>query len=129
MLELPTPARKCAPVLVVDDNVDTADGLSKLLALLGHDVKTAYDGLQALEMAKMLWPEVILLDLGLPGVDGYEVARQLRQHECCRSTLMVAISGYGQEEDRRKSKESGFDHHLTKPVDYNALVAVLDERE
>ena len=122
-------ARKCTRVLVVDDNVDMADGLSKLLTLLGHDVKTAYDGLQALEMAKALGPEVILLDLGLPGVDGYEVARQLREHECCRNSLMIAISGYGQEEDKRKSKECGFDHHLTKPVDYKALIAVLHERE
>ena len=128
-LELATPARKCARVLVVDDNVDTADGLSKLLTLLGHDVKTAYDGLQALEMAKALSPEVILLDFGLPSLDGYEVARQLREHECCRDTLMIAISGYGREEDRRKAKEFGFDHHLTKPVDYKALTAVLDERE
>lgn len=128
-LELATPTKKCARILVVDDNADTADSLSKLLALLGHDVKTAYDGLQALGMAKVLRPEVILLDLGLPGVDGYEVARRLRDNDCCRNSLMVAISGYGQEEDRRKSKECGFDHHLTKPVDYKTLIEVLDERE
>jgi PAS domain S-box-containing protein len=123
--KLPKAARAGARVLVVDDNSDTALGLSKLLKLLGHEVQTANDGHQAVDLARILKPEIILLDIGLPGIDGYAVARMLRQEDCCRDAQMIAVSGYGQDEDLRRSKESGFDHHLVKPVDYNALVAVL----
>ena len=109
----------------MDDNSDTALGLSKLLKLLGHEVQTANDGHQAVDLARILKPEIILLDIGLPGIDGYAVARMLRQEDCCRDAQMIAVSGYGQDEDLRRSKESGFDHHLVKPVDFNALMAVL----
>jgi PAS domain S-box-containing protein len=122
---LPRVARQSSRILVVDDSVDTAQGMSKLLSLLGHDVKTAHDGYQALEVARQQRPEVILLDIGLPKMDGYQVVRQLRQESCCKTALIIAISGYGQDEDRRKSEEAGFDHHLVKPIDFDALLSLL----
>jgi CheY-like chemotaxis protein len=102
-----------------------ASGLAKLFGLLGHEVQTAYDGPTAVEFALKHCPDVILLDIGLPGMSGYDVARQLRQESACRDALIVAITGYGQEEDIRKSKEAGFDHHLVKPIDYQALLNVI----
>jgi CheY-like chemotaxis protein len=108
-------------VLVVDDNVDSARGLSRLLKLLGHDVRTFHDGRAAVEGARAHRPEIVLLDIGLPGMDGYEVATRLRAEECCRESLIIAVSGYGQPEDLRRSKEAGFDHHLVKPIDYEIL--------
>lgn len=122
---LPRVARPSSRVLVVDDNVDNARGLSKLLRLLGHDVKTAHDGKAAVEVAKAHQPDVVLLDIGLPGIDGYEVAKQLRKEERCKDALIVAVSGYGQPEDLRRSTEAGFDHHLVKPIDYDALMTLF----
>ena len=112
-------------VLVVDDNQDAAESLAVLLRLAGHEVRTAYDGLVGLEAAKDFQPEVILLDIGLPRVSGYEVARELRKQVGLKEALLVAVTGYGQEEDRRKSREAGFDDHLTKPVDLAALQTLL----
>ncbi|HEV3263102.1 MAG TPA: MASE1 domain-containing protein [Gemmataceae bacterium] len=112
-------------VLVVDDNVDAAQSLASLLRLEGHHVQVAHDGPRALEAAQAQRPEVVLLDLGLPEMDGYEVARRLRQQPGLRTTLVVALTGYGQEEDRRRSREAGFDLHLIKPVDPAALLDVL----
>ncbi len=103
--------------LVVDDNADAAESLAVLLRSAGHEVRTAYDGPSALAAARDLRPEVVLLDLGLPGMDGCEVARRLRQLEGLQGALLVALTGYGSEEDRRRSKEAGFDRHLVKPVD------------
>jgi PAS domain S-box-containing protein len=122
---LPRVARQGSRVLVVDDNVDTAQGLGKLLKLLGHEVQTAFDGPTAIELARTYKPEVVLLDIGLPGMDGYEVASKLRQEACCKDAVIIAVSGYGQEEDRRRSREAGFDQHLVKPVDYDALMSVF----
>jgi PAS domain S-box-containing protein len=119
------PARSGARILVVDDNLDTARGMARLLELLGHDVKTAHDGSEAIEVARAQRPEFVLLDIGLPGMDGYEVAAQLRQDGCCRGAVFIAISGYGQDEDRRRSKEAGFDYHLVKPIDHDALLTLL----
>ena len=119
------PIRSNSRVLVVDDNHDMASGLAKLLSLIGHDVQIAYDGRTAVELALKHCPEVVLLDIGLPGMSGYDVARQLRQECACRNALIIAITGYGQEEDFRKSKEAGFDHHLVKPIDYHALLTVM----
>ena len=116
---------KKARILVVDDNVDTARGMARLLKLLGHEVATAHDGPEAIEVAREFRPEFILLDIGLPGMSGYEVASQLRQEECCEDAVIVAVSGYGQDEDRRRSKEAGFDHHLVKPLDHDALLSLL----
>jgi CheY-like chemotaxis protein len=93
---------------VVDDNVDTAEGLSRILKRDGHRVTLAHDGYAALQMAEAGCPEVVLLDIGLPGIDGYEVARRLRQDIHCKAALVIALSGYGQEEDRRRSRTAGF---------------------
>ncbi len=117
--------RRAARVLVVDDNVDMATGMARLLHLLGHDVKTAHDGPEAVAVAPAHMPEFVLLDIGLPGMDGYEVAARLRQDGCCRRAVFIAVSGYGQDEDRRRSKAAGFDYHLVKPIDHDALLALL----
>jgi PAS domain S-box-containing protein len=114
-------------ILVIDDNVDNANGLSRLLKLLGHDVSTVHDGHAAIPAALAFRPEFILLDIGLPGMDGYEVARQLRCHERFRDTVIIAISGYGQEEDRLRSQAAGFDYHMVKPVDYQALITLIGQ--
>lgn len=112
-------------VLVVDDNVDTVLGLSKLLTIQGHQVSAAYSGPEAIEAARASRPEFILLDIGLPGMDGYEVARRLRREESGRDAVIIAITGYGHDTDRHRSKESGFDHHLVKPLDHDLLVSLL----
>ncbi len=114
-------------VLVVDDNRDAADSLALLLRLLGDEVRTAHDGPGALAAATAFAPEVVLLDLGLPGLDGYEVARRLRQQPQFARALVVAISGWGQDEDRRQSCAAGFDAHLVKPVDLDVLQRLLAE--
>jgi len=121
-----TGASKTCRVLVVDDNVDSAESLSVVLALEGHKTKTAHDGPSALELARAFRPQVTLLDIGLPGMSGYEVARELRKQPGGRKAKLIALTGYGQEEDQRKSREAGFDHHLTKPVDYDALASLID---
>jgi two-component system CheB/CheR fusion protein len=104
-------------ILVVDDNIDAAESLALLLKIEGHSVEMAHDGVAALEAVRKKYPDVVLLDIGLPRMDGYEVARRLRSMEDQRDTLLVALTGYGQTEDRRRSREAGFDHHLVKPVD------------
>jgi signal transduction histidine kinase/CheY-like chemotaxis protein len=115
-------------VLVVEDNVDAAEVLSEFLAAAGHDVEVAHDGPTALEAAERRMPEVVLLDIGLPGMDGYETARRLRERAAGRAPVLIAVSGYGQEEDRRRSREAGIAHHLTKPVDLDALAALVAAR-
>jgi CheY-like chemotaxis protein len=126
-VSLPHVIRRGSRVLVVDDNTDTARGVSKLLKLLGHDVRVAHDGPAAIEAARAHCPDVVLLDIGLPAMDGYEVVRRLRTEECCKHALIVAVSGYGQDEARSRSRAAGFDHHLVKPVDYDALMALFAE--
>ena len=113
-------------VLVVDDNVDSADMVAALLRRWGHDPKQAHNGLVALELAADFLPDVILLDIGLPGIDGYEVARRLRDIEATRGTRIIAVSGYGLESDRAKSAAAGIDSHLLKPVDFAELRRALD---
>jgi signal transduction histidine kinase/CheY-like chemotaxis protein len=122
------PAGQSRRVLVVDDNRDSADSLALLLRLAGHAVQVAYDGRAALEAARAAPPEAVLLDIGLPGMDGYAVARRLREELGAQRVLLVAISGYGQEDDRVRSREAGFDHHLVKPVDPDAVRALLADR-
>ena len=112
-------------VLVVDDNADAARGLARLLNRLGHAVRVAHGGPEAIEAAREHRPGVVLLDIGLPGMDGYEVAARLRGEPCCRGALLIAVTGYGQERDRRRAEESGFDHHMVKPVDYDHLIKLL----
>jgi CheY-like chemotaxis protein len=112
--------------LVVDDNKDSAESLATLLQLIGHEVHTAHDGLEAVDTAAKVEPDVILLDIGLPRLNGYEAARRIRQQRREGSALkLVALSGWGQEEDRRRSEAAGFDAHLVKPVDLDALFNLL----
>jgi two-component system, sensor histidine kinase len=116
-------------VLVVEDIESVAEMLVLLLKLWGHDVRSVHDGPTALVAAKTYRPDVIFLDIGLPGMNGYEVARQLRQEASGKRPLIAALTGYGQEEDRRLSREAGFDHHMVKPIDPNALEAFLAAAE
>jgi PAS domain S-box-containing protein len=119
------PARnRRSSILIVDDNLDTARGLTRLLKLLGHEIHTAHDGPVAIREALAFRPQFVLLDIGLPGMDGYEVAKRMRA-EGLQTTVIIAISGYGQEEDRRRSSEAGIDFHLVKPIDFNALVSLI----
>ena len=112
-------------ILVVDDNVDAADSLAMLLRVIGHDVRTAHDGPAALEAARASRPEVVLLDIGLPYMSGLDVARHLRQDFPAHDIVLVALTGYGQDEDRRRSEEAGFNGHLVKPVDFDALQSLI----
>ena len=115
-------------ILVVDDNVDITDCLTMLLEDVGHEVRVAYDGDAAVEAALAFRPRVVLLDIGLPKRNGYDVARAIRLGDRASQPLLIAISGYGREEDLRKSAEAGFDHHLVKPVDFDALLKLLSAR-
>jgi two-component system, chemotaxis family, CheB/CheR fusion protein len=108
-------------VLVVDDNQDAADSLAMLLEIGGHEVTTAYSAPDALKRAPELKPAVILLDLGLPGIDGCEVARRMRAMPELQGVRLVALTGYGRDEDRQRTRDAGFDHHLVKPVDLDEL--------
>lgn len=119
------PRRHGLRVLIVDDNRDIAEGLARLLRRKGHTVDAAYEGYSAIEKVKTLNPEAVLLDLGLPGMDGYELISRLHQEPHCERARFIAISGYGQEDDRRRTREAGFHHHLLKPIDQNALDELL----
>jgi CheY-like chemotaxis protein len=112
-------------ILVVDDNRDAADSLAMLLRCLGADVNVAYSGAAALEMLDACRPTIILLDLGMPELDGYDVARQIRQHPVHAKVRLIALTGWDQEADRLRTQEAGFDHHLVKPVDPEALETLL----
>ena len=112
-------------ILVVDDNRDAADSLCMLLKSRGHDVRVAYDGLEAVGAAVTFRPEVVLLDIGLPKLSGYEAARRIREAGGA-DALLIAVTGWGQDEDRRRAREAGFDHHLTKPVDPVAISRLID---
>src|SRR5262249_48314198 len=104
---------------------DSAESLMMLCKLNGHEVHTAYDGFAAVEAAAKFHPDVILLDIGLPGLNGYEAARQIRSQFRDNDLMLVALTGWGSEEDRRRAKEAGFDAHLVKPVDFDALEKIL----
>jgi PAS domain S-box-containing protein len=115
----------CCRILLVEDNADSAESMALLLRLDGHEVRTARDGAEAVEVARSICPQVALLDIGLPEMDGYEVARRLRVMPEAQRAVMIALTGYGQPEDRRRSHEAGFDHHLTKPIDYDVLASLI----
>jgi two-component system, chemotaxis family, CheB/CheR fusion protein len=121
-------ARQRRRVLVVDDNQDSARSQARLLGLLGQEAEVAFEGAEALDRFTRFRPHLVLLDIGLPGMDGYEVARRLRALPGGGDALLVAQTGWGQEEDRRASAAAGFDAHLVKPVDTQALLRLLDER-
>jgi CheY-like chemotaxis protein len=114
-------------VLVVDDNADSADSLSAVLELFGHQVETAYDGPGALEIARRLQPEVMVIDLGMPGLSGLEVAARVRAEEWGANTLLLALTGRTQAADREKTRQAGFDRHLIKPVDFTELEQIVAE--
>ena len=114
-------------VLVVDDNVNAAVSLGMLLKLAGQEVRVAYDGPAALRQAMDFLPQLVLLDIGMPGMDGYEVCRRIRREAALAKAKVVALTGWGQDEDRRRSHEAGFDHHIVKPVEPSALQRLLDE--
>lgn len=131
----PLPQQPCAAegttmsrrVLLVDDNIDSANSLSQLLRMLGHEVHTAHDGLEAVQAAARVQPEVILLDLGLPKLNGYEAARRIRDQHKAGDLLLVAVTGWSQEEDRHRSRKAGFNAHLVKPLNLAALTKLLAE--
>jgi CheY-like chemotaxis protein len=120
----PTPATS-RRILVVDDNRDAAESLAVLLKLTGNQTHIAYDGLEAVEAAATLRPDIVLLDIGLPKLNGYEAARKIREQSWGQGMVLVALTGWDQDEDRQKAKDSGFDGHLVKPVDYAALMKLL----
>lgn len=115
-----------ARVLVVDDNEDAADSLATLLDVMGYEVRTAYDGPEAITVADEFRPAVALLDIGLPRLSGYDIARHVRASRGS-DVLLVAITGWGQEDDRRKAREAGFDHHFTKPADFELLLDLIGQ--
>jgi CheY-like chemotaxis protein len=112
-------------VLVVDDNRDAAHSLGMLMTFLGAEVRAAHDGPTALAVIDTFKPNVVLLDIGMPEMDGYEVAQHIRQREDSAGILLIALTGWGQDEDRRRTREAGFDHHLVKPADISSLQALL----
>jgi CheY-like chemotaxis protein len=111
-------------ILVVDDSVDSAETLGELLKIWGHDVRLAHDGPGAVAAARDYRPEVVLLDIGLPGIDGFAVATQLRK-EGIGGRMLVALTGYGEQQDRDRAQQVGFDHHLVKPIDPDTLQKLL----
>jgi CheY-like chemotaxis protein len=119
------PLARPARVFVVEDNLDAALTLRDLLEIWGFEARTAHDGLSALKVVPEFHPDVVLLDIGLPGIDGYEVARRLRGRADLPGILIIAITGYGQESDRQRALEAGFDQHLVKPVDLEILRRLL----
>src|SRR6185369_2361664 len=112
-------------VLIVDDNHDSADSLAMLMQITGNNTYMAHDGLEAVEAVEKYRPEVVLLDIGLPGLDGHEVCRRVREQPWGKDIVMIALTGWGQEDDRRRSEEAGFNGHLVKPVDYDMLLELL----
>jgi CheY-like chemotaxis protein len=121
-----TPTRP-VNVLVVDDNPDAAESLALVLGQAGHAVRVAGDGLAALDAARETRPEVVLLDLGMPGMNGFEAARRLREDPAACPALLVAVTGWSSDDDRRRTRAAGFAHHLTKPADPAQVLALLGE--
>jgi CheY-like chemotaxis protein len=120
-------AAECKRILVVDDNADAAESIAVLLRLEGHEVKTVGDAQQALECCQVFAPGAVVLDIGLPGMDGYELARRLRKLPGAKDALYIALTGYGQKEDRAAAAAAGFHHHFIKPADPRAIYAVISE--
>jgi two-component system CheB/CheR fusion protein len=121
----PSAQRPPARVLLIEDNADAAEGMMMLLELKGHRVEVAHDGTSGIALAALSAPDVLLVDIGLPGIDGYEVARRVRRNPRLAHVVLVALTGYGRAEDKRRAFEAGFDHHLTKPIALDALNALM----
>jgi DNA-binding response OmpR family regulator len=111
--------------MVADDNKDAADSLAMLLELAGHQVRVAHRGRAALALAQTFRPDVAIIDIGMPDLSGYEVARELRRESWGLEICLIAVTGWGQDDDRQRAKEAGFDRHMTKPVEPRALEALL----
>ena len=122
---VPTPVAHHQRVLVIEDNVDAAQTLAMLLDLLGYEVRISYTGPDGVRDALGWTPDAILCDIGLPGLDGYGVARQLRSRPPTRDTLLIALTAHGSDEDKQRASDAGFNHHVTKPADPNALIRLL----
>jgi CheY-like chemotaxis protein len=120
-----TTAKQGFRILVVDDNHDSALSLAMLLSIMGHDTRTAHDGESALATAESFLPEVVLLDIGLPKLNGYEVAQRIREQAWGQSMYLIAVTGWGQDEDRQRSTEVGLNAHMVKPVEADALEKLL----
>lgn len=112
-------------ILVADDNVDAAQSLATLLELVGHHVEVVYDGAAALQVARSFAPEAVICDIGMPQMNGYQVARHIRGGIATRQPLLIACTGYGNAADVREAKAAGFDHHLTKPAQISELLGLL----
>jgi two-component system OmpR family response regulator len=112
-------------VLLVDDSVDAAEAMSMLLETLGHEVRVMHDGPSALAMVDDFAPEVVILDIGLPGMSGFDVARELRTRAATKTALLIALTGYGADSDKQEARDAGFDHHLVKPVSFTAIETVI----
>jgi CheY-like chemotaxis protein len=121
-------SRRRTRVVIVEDHLETADSLQLLLGLIGYDVRVACTGPEGVRLAQQWRPEVVLCDIGLPGLDGYGVARALRQDPTTAGVRLIAVTGYGSDEARRRSREAGFEHHLVKPVDPDMLLDLLEAR-
>jgi CheY-like chemotaxis protein len=113
-------------VLIVDDNQDAAEMMGEALELAGHTVQIAHDGARGLELAAEFDPDCVMLDIGLPTIDGYDVARQLRDHDGDRRRTLIAITGYGQDHDVRRALDAGFDRHLVKPVSLAVAMEIVE---
>ena len=114
-------------ILVIDDNQDSADSLAMMLELLGHEVRSATDGLAGLETAQVFRPEVMFLDILMPRLSGYDLARSIREQQWGKHVALVALSGWGRDDDERRVREAGFNHHLVKPVDLDVMLALLSD--
>ena len=125
VIEASRSGEKFCRILVVDDNVDGAQSLADLLSMSGHEVRLAHEGLGAVEAAVAWGPDVVLLDIGLPGLNGFEVAKRIRKEAAHKTMVLVALTGYGQASDRQLSKDAGFDHHLVKPADFDDVDKIL----
>ena len=117
-----------ARVLIVDDNLDAAQSVAAFVEMAGHHVRIAADGMQALEAAAEFGPDAVVLDIGLPRLDGYEVARRLRKLESLHDVVLIAVTGYGQASDRERTMIAGFDAHFVKPVEPSVLLSSIAER-
>jgi CheY-like chemotaxis protein len=128
LAQAPRPVRAAGPALrivVTDDNEDSASSMAGALRALGHEVRMAFDGTQCIDVCRSFEPEVLLLDIGMPRLNGYDTARIIRMEPWGAGMLIVAMTGWGQEEDRKRGVHAGFDHHLVKPVDFDALAGIL----
>jgi CheY-like chemotaxis protein len=114
-------------ILVIDDNQDSADSLAMMLELLGHEVRSATDGLAGLETARVFRPEVMFLDIFMPRLSGYDLARSIREQQWGKDVSLIALSGWGRDDNQRQVREAGFNHHLVKPVDLDAMLALLSD--